>query len=136
MSNDKRGGSLLAFFVGLLLLGAGLFMIANQVSVTSSFGYFRLGGVSVPFGLTTVPLIIGIIWLFVKPDMVLPKIVIVLGVLFIIVSIIMSVRLHFVRTSLYEYILMFGMTAAGTGLILRTLFAPKNKSRKDDQNKK
>lgn len=77
--NDKHGGSLLEFFVGLLLLGAGLFMITNQVTVTSSFGMLRWGGFSIPFGLTTVPLIIGIIWLFVKPESMLPKIVIVLG---------------------------------------------------------
>ena len=86
--NNKHSGSLLEFFVGLLLLGAGLFMIANQIMVTSSFGMLRLGGFSIPFGLTTVPLIIGIIWLFVRPESTLPKIVIVLGALFIITSII------------------------------------------------
>ena len=134
--NDKHGGSLLEFFVGLLLLGAGLFMITNQVTVTSSFGMLRWGGFSVPFGLTTVPLIIGIFWLFVKPESMLPKIVIVLGALFIIAGIIMSVRLYFARTSLYAYILMFGMTAAGTGVILKTLFASKDKSQRDDKNKK
>ena len=31
---------------------------------------------------------------------------------------------------------MFGMTAAGTGLILKTLFASKDKSQRDDKNKK
>lgn len=133
---DKRGGSLMEFFIGLLLLGAGLFMIANQVTVTSSFGMLRWGGISVPFGLTTVPLIIGIIWLFVKPDSILPKIVIVLGVLFIIASIIMSVRLYFARTSLFAYVLMFGMTAAGAGLILKTLFASGNKTKKNDNGNK
>jgi len=136
MSKGKPGNSLLTFFVGLLLLGAGLYMISNQVSVSSSFGWFRVGGVSIPFGMTTVPLIIGIIWMFVKPDSVIPKIVIVLGVLFILVSIIMSVRLYFARTTLYEYILMFGMTAAGIGLMLRTLFAPRDKENKDKEKEK
>lgn len=136
MSKEKHGNSLLTFFVGLLLLGAGLYMISNQVSVSSSFGWFRIGAVSVPFGMTTIPLIIGIIWMFVKPDSVIPKIVIVLGALFILVAIIMSVRLYFVRTSLYEYILMFGMTAAGAGLMLRTLFAPRSKAGKEKDKEK
>ena len=48
----------------------------------------------------------------------------------------MSVRLYFARTSLYAYILMFGMTAAGTGLILKTVFASNGKSQKDDKTKK
>lgn len=74
--------------------------------------------------------------MFVKPDSVIPKIVIVLGVLFILVSIIMSVRLYFARTTLYEYILMFGMTAAGIGLMLRTLFAPRDKENKDKEKEK
>lgn len=133
MSNEKRGNSLLTFFVGLLLLGAGLYMISNQVVVSSSFGLLRFGTVSVPFGITTLPLIIGVIWMFVKPNTVLPKIVIVLGAVFILVAIIMSVRLHFARTTLYEYILMFGMTAAGIGLLLRTLFAYNHKNQKNDE---
>ena len=133
MPKGKNKNSLLTFFVGLLLLGAGLYMISNQISVSSGFGWFRVGGVSISFGMTTVPLIIGIIWMFVKPDSVIPKIVIVLGVLFILIGIIMSVRLYFVRTTLYEYILMFGMTAAGTGLLLRTLFASRDKENKEKE---
>lgn len=135
MSKKKNRNTLLTFFVGLLLLGAGLYMISNQVVVSSNFGTFRIGGIGVPFGLTTLPLIIGIIWMFVKPDAVLPKVVIVLGAVFILLAIIMSIRLHFARTTLYEYVLMFGMTAAGTGLLLRTLFASNNKKGKDDKTK-
>lgn len=133
MPKGKPGNSLLSFFVGVLLLGAGLYMIANRISVSSSFGWVRFGGLSIPFGLTTVPLIIGIIWMFVKPEAVIPKIVIVLGALFILVGIIMSVRLHFSYMTLYEYILMFGMTAAGTGLVLRTLFASRDTEKKDKE---
>lgn len=134
MSKEKSANSLRTFFVGLLLLGAGLYMIASQVHVTSAFGSFRLGGFRVPFGMTTVPLIIGIIWLFVKPDSVLPKIVLVLGTLFVLVAIIMSVRLFFSGTTLYEYLLMFGMTAAGFGLLLRTLFAGDQKHKKEKKD--
>jgi len=34
----------------------------------------------------------------------------------------MSVRLPFVTTSLYDYILIFGMIGSGSGLLLRVLF--------------
>lgn len=133
MQKGKHGNSLLTFFVGVLLLGAGLYMIANRVVVSTGFSALRFGAFSIPFGLTTLPLIIGIIWMFVKPESVIPKIVIVLGAVFILVAIIMSVRLYFARTSLYEYILMFGMSAAGMGLILRTLFAPNPKKKDNDK---
>lgn len=133
MSGKKNRNSLLAFLVGLLLLGAGLYMISSRVVVTSDFGLLRMGGIGVPFGLTTVPFLLGVIWLFVRPDELLPKIVIVLGVVFILAAVIMSVRFRFARTTLFEYALMFGMAAAGSGLLLRTLFAPKTKSSKEDQ---
>lgn len=133
MSKEKHGNSLLTFFVGLLLLGAGLYMISNQVVVSSSFGMLRFGAFGIPFGMTTIPLIIGIIWMFVKPDTVVPKVVIVLGAVFILAAIIASVRLNFARATLFEYILMFGMTAAGAGLLLRTLFASNHKKEKNDE---
>ena len=133
MSNEKSKNSLLTFFVGLLLLGAGLYMIANRILISSSFSGVHIGGIRISFGLTTVPFFLGLIWAFVKPDEVIPKIVIVLGVVLIIVAVIMSVRFYFVGTTLYEYILMFGMTAIGSGLLLRTLFAPREKRKNDKE---
>ena len=37
----------------------------------------------------------------------------------------MSIRIYFVTTSMYEYILIVGMAAAGAGLLLKTLFKKK-----------
>lgn len=129
MSKNNSSPSILAFFVGLILLAAGLYMISNKVMITSSFGFLSIGAFSIPFGLTTIPLIIGIVWMFVQPDKIAPKIVIVLGAVFIVSAIIMGVRFYFVGTTLYEYILMFGLTAAGSGLLLRTLFASNEKTK-------
>ena len=56
----------------------------------------------------------------------LPKIIITLSVIFIIISIIMSIRINFVTTSMFDYILIFGMVAAGAGLLLKTLFKKRN----------
>lgn len=134
MSDKPRSNSLLTFFVGLILLGVGLFILSHKVIITSGFGWFRLGGFEAPFGLTTVPFIIGLVWMFVQPDRFLPKVVITLGVVFILAALIMSIHFYFVRTTLYEYILIFGMIAAGSGLLLRTLFAPRNKKENNKEN--
>ena len=48
--------------------------------------------------------IIGIIWYFCNPKSIIPKIVITLGVIFIVATIIMSIRIYFVTTSIYSYI--------------------------------
>ena len=47
------------------------------------------------------------------------KLVMGLSVVFIVVSIIMSVSLNFMATSMFDYILILGMAAAGVGLILK-----------------
>ena len=124
--SQSKDNDLLLFFIGILLLGAGVFMLSKRVMVHSSWFGWSIGGFDLSSGTVTIPLIIGIIWYFVKPKSVVPKIIIVLGVIFIIATIIMSIRIHFVTTSLFDYILIFGMAGAGTGLLLRTVFRNKD----------
>ena len=113
---------LLQFFAGIILLGVGLFMLSKRVMVHSGWHSWRIGGFDLSSGTITIPLIIGIIWYFVNSKSIAPKIIITLSSIFIVVSIIMSVRINFVTTSLFDYILIFGMSAAGAGLLIKTLF--------------
>ena len=113
---------LLQFFAGIILLGVGLFMLSKRVMVHSGWHSWRVGGFDLSSGTITIPLIIGIIWYFVNSKSIAPKIIITLSSIFIVVSIIMSVRINFVTTSLFDYILIFGMSAAGAGLLIKTLF--------------
>jgi hypothetical protein len=110
------------FFIGVVLLGVGLFWFSQRVSVQTSWFNFYMGGVHVTGGMVVVPLIIGILVMFVKPKAVIGKIITTLGAIFIVASVIMSVDFHFMRTSLYEFILIIGFIAAGSGMILRVLF--------------
>jgi len=126
-NNKKESGEndLLYFFLGVVLLGAGLFMLSKRVMVHSSWYIWRIGSFDLSSGTVTIPLIIGIIWYFANSKSVFPKIIITLSVIFIVLSIIMSVRINFVTTSLFDYILIIGMAAAGAGLLLRTTFKKK-----------
>ena len=119
---QSEGNELLQFFVGVILLGAGLFMLSKRVMVHSSWYVWRIGGFDLSSGTITIPLIIGIIWFFFNSKSIIPKIIITLSVIFIVISIIMSVRINFVTTSMFDYVLIFGMAAAGSGLLLKTLF--------------
>lgn len=121
-NNNSNSNELLQFFIGVILLGVGLFLFSKRVVVHSSWYTWRIGGFDFSSGLVTVPLIIGIIWQFYNPKSVIPKIIITLGVIFIIATIIMSIHINFMTTSLYEYIIIIGMVAAGAGLLLKTLF--------------
>ena len=122
----KESNELLQFFIGVILLGSGLFMLSKRVMVHSSWYVWRIGGFDLSSGTVTLPLIIGIIWYFCNPKSIASKIIITLSVIFIILSIIMSVRINFVTTSMFDYILIFGMAAAGSGLLLKTLFKKRN----------
>lgn len=102
-----------------------MFILSKRVMVGSSWYVWRIGGLDISSGLVTIPLIIGIIWQFYNSKSVIPKIIMTLGTVFIVVTIIMSIRINFVTTSMFDYILMFGMIAAGSGLLIKTLFKKK-----------
>lgn len=123
---QENTNDLLYFFIGIILLGAGLFMLSKRVMVHSSWYSWRIGSFNLSSGTITIPLIIGIIWYFVKPKSIIAKVIITLSIIFIVLSIIMSVSIHFVTTSMFDYILIFGMAAAGSGLLLRTVFKKRN----------
>lgn len=116
----------LQFFLGIILLGAGLFMLSKRAMVHNSWYMWRIGNFDLSSGTVVIPLIIGIIWYFANPKSVVPKIFITLGVIFIVATIIMSVRISFVTTSMFDYVLILGMAAAGSGLLLKTVFKKKN----------
>lgn len=124
--SQSAGNELLQFFIGVILLGAGLFMLSKRVMVHSSWHIWKIGGFDLSSGTITIPLIIGIIWYFYNSKSIVPKIIITLSVVFIVLTIIMSVRINFVTTSMFDYILIFGMAAAGSGLLLKTLFKKRN----------
>ena len=132
----KEKNPLLCLFGGIALLAAGLYWLTQSVEVSSGFGMgrFMLGGMSIPSGLIVVPLLLGIFWAVLKPGSFGAKIVIVAGVVIIVAAIIASVELHFIRRSLYEYILMLGMIFVGAALLARVLLTGNGKD--DKGNKK
>ena len=123
---SNENNDYLQFFIGVILLGVGLFMLSKRVMVYSSWYVWRIGRFDLSSGTVTIPLIIGIIWYFFNNKSIIPKIIITLSVIFIIVTIIMNVRINFITTSMFDYILIFGMTAAGAGLLLKKIFNKRN----------
>lgn len=122
--------SLVTFFVGLAMLAAGLFWLTSMVQVSSLWGAgFRVGGTTVPSGLTLVPLIAGIMWLFFDTRSFGAKLLSVVGVVIVVASIVMSVRFQVARVSLFEFILTFIAIAGGAGLLARVLLKDPNKGR-------
>lgn len=124
ISSSHGKNDLLAFFIGLILLGGGLFWIFQSVRVTTSWGsyFYHIGSWGVPNGVIVIPLLIGIVMLFMMRRKIFGWIVVSIGILAILISIMSSVSLRFLSRSLFEYILMFGFVAVGAGLVLKSLF--------------
>lgn len=122
MKDDRN--DLLLFFVGLLMLAGGLFMIFNNLSVTSSWGgsFWHIGSFSFPNGMVMLPLIVGIAMLFLMKRKIFGWVVLAIGIVIILLSVLLSTRIYWKTTSAYIFVIMFGMTAAGAGLVLRELF--------------
>jgi hypothetical protein len=103
----------------------GGYLILNQVQVSSSFSFFGLWGWNRPagFGLTMLPLLIGIGVLFFDGKSKLGWILSVGGLLTILAAVLMSLSIQWATTSLFNTLLMFGLLAGGMGLIARSLRA-------------
>src|SRR5215204_718419 len=111
-------GGIGEFFLGLLMVVIGAYLITNRILVVSS--YWSLGGYSM-FGLSLLPLIFGIGILFFNGKSILGWILLFIGVVIIFAGVLMNLHIYFQATSLFGTIVMIVLLAGGIGLIFRAL---------------
>jgi len=111
-------GGLGLFIFGLALAIAGGYLISNQVQVTS--GYWHWWG-SNTFGLTLIPLVIGLGLLFFDGRSIAGWILAGGGLVIIFVGILANLQIYFQQTTLFNVILMLTLFAAGLGLMARAV---------------
>ena len=113
-------GGLGEFFIGLAMAAAGGYLLLNQVTVTS--GYWQFSGYNA-FGISLIPLLIGIAMLFFNGQSKLGWVRTALGALVILLGIITNLSIFFRPTSLFNTLIILGLLAGGIGLIARSLRA-------------
>jgi hypothetical protein len=111
-------GGVGTFFIGLAMAVGGGYLLTNQVTVTS--GFWAWAGPHT-FGLSLLPLIVGVGILFFDGKSTLGWILTGAGALFIFLGIITNLRIYFEPTSLFNTVLMLVLLAGGLGLIARSL---------------
>ena len=120
---EKRGaggtpGGVGQFFIGLTMAVVGVYLLLNQVQVTTSFWNFgRFGG----FGPTLLPLLVGIAFLFYNGKSIVGWLLTGLGLAIIFAGILMNMDIYFRQTTLFNTIVMLGLLFGGLGLIARSL---------------
>src|SRR5712671_6488471 len=118
-AGGTSGGSRL-FLIGLGMAVAGGWLITNQVTVTS--GYWQWGGYNA-FGLSLIPLIIGIGLLFFNGRSIAGWLLTFCGAIIIIAGIITNLEIYFRPTTLFNTLMMLALLAAGIGLVAKSLQA-------------
>ncbi|HNX48989.1 MAG TPA: hypothetical protein PKL08_02400 [Thermoanaerobaculaceae bacterium] len=111
-------GGLWMFFGGLAMVVGGGYLLLNQVEVHSGF-WSWWGGQT--FGLTLVPLLVGIGFLLFDGRSLVGWILSGAGALIIVAGILVNLQIYFRTTSLYNTLLMLALLAGGLGLIARSL---------------
>ena len=136
MNNESRlrgagvtPGGIGEFIFGLAMAIAGAYLLTNQVVVAS--GFWSVWGYNA-FGLSLLPLIVGIGFLFFNGKSKLGWLLLFIGVVVIFTGVLMNLHIYFERTSLFNTIVMLVLLAGGIGLILRGLVPHVNRRVDDD----
>jgi len=113
-------GGVGTFLLGLAMAVAGAYLITDQVMVTS--GYWRFGGYNA-FGLSLLPLLLGIGLLFFNGRSLPGWFLTGGGAVIIFVGILTHLEIYFRPTSLFNTTLMLVLLVGGLGLVARSLRA-------------
>lgn len=111
-------GGLGHFILGFAMACIGAYLITNQVTVVGSYWSFYGGNT---FGVTLIPMLIGIAILFWNARSVTGWLLTCAGALFILAGIIANLHIYFQPASLFHTIVMLVLLVGGLGLIARAL---------------
>lgn len=111
-------GGVIEFFIGLAMAISGAYMLISRVIVTS--GFWNWSGYN-SFGLSLVPLIFGIAFVFFNGRSIIGWILIFISIVIIGSGILMNLQIYFQPTSLFNTVIMLILFASGIGLIARAV---------------
>lgn len=114
-------GGLRTFLLGLVMVIAGGYLLFDHVQVGGGFWHWGgLGGRGTSFGVTLIPLLLGIGILFVNGRSFAGRFLTGAGALVILVGIIANLDIRFRQTSLFNTLVMLVLIVGGIGLVVRS----------------
>jgi hypothetical protein len=113
------------FFVGLVLMVGGFYLLLNSVVVSSSFGLgtrlFGVGGYGITGGIVLIPLVIGIAMIFFNARSPLGWLLAICAFAALVFGVIASVNMSLRTMSAFELLCILVLAFGGLGLFLRSL---------------
>jgi hypothetical protein len=112
-------GGLGHFVMGFAMACVGGYLLTNQVTVVGSYWSFYGGNT---FGITLIPMLIGVGLLFWNGRSLLGWLLTAAGGLFILAGVLANMHIYFQPASLFHTIVMLVLLVGGIVLIARALF--------------
>jgi hypothetical protein len=111
-------GGLGDFLIGFAMACVGAYLLTNQVTVVGS--YWNFYGANT-FGITLIPMLIGVGILFWSGRSVVGWLLTFAGALFILAGVIANMHIYFQPASLFNTLVMLILLVGGIGMIARAL---------------
>lgn len=108
------------FLFGFVLTAVGGYLLMDRVTVHGGYWHW-FGSHQSSFGVTLIPLLIGIGMLFYNGKSVIGWFLTLGGLAVLFAGILANLRIHFQATSLFNTMVMLVLIMAGLGLMLRAL---------------
>jgi len=116
------------FFIGLIMMCGGFYMLLNAISVTSNFGlgsrlfsFNALGGAGVTGGTILIPFIFGIGLIFYNAKNILGWVLSIGSITALIFGVVSSVRFSMRTMTTFDLIVILVLAVGGLGVFLRSL---------------
>lgn len=111
------------FFLGLVMLCVGGYLLLNRIQVHTGFGWghslFNVGGQGVTSGMILVPFVLGVGIVFYNARNPVGWVLGAGSLVALVAGVISNVQLHFSRMSLFDLLVLLVLTVGGIGLIFR-----------------
>ncbi|GGP52615.1 hypothetical protein [Shewanella saliphila] len=124
-------GGIGQFFIGLVMMCGGFYMLLNAIKITSSFGLgshlYHFGGFSLTSGMVMIPFIFGVGMMFYNAKNPFGWLLTFGSLVALIFGVISSINFRFSYMSAFDLIVILVLSIGGLGLFLRSLKAIDNR---------
>lgn len=116
------------FFVGLIMMCGGFYMLLNSISVTSNFALSSrlysinaLGGFGVTGGMVLIPFLFGVGFIFYNSKNILGWMLALGSITALVFGVLSSVRFSLQSMTTFDLVVILVLAVGGLGLFLRSL---------------
>ena len=124
-------GGMRTFLLGMGMAIVGGYLLLQEVQVNGGYWNWGFGGYGRSFGITLIPLLLGVGMLFANGRSFAGRFLTGAGALIIVAGIIMNLDIHFQQTSLFNTLVMLILLVGGVGLIVRASLPMHEKKTED-----